>query len=159
MFSISRREGVIAIQYLRPGIEQNSKKITFDARKRLFGQKLHPNAFSWFSKTKTFVSSISFRRLVKQRPQQPRWSTDFGRLLRAGRSGPTTLTLVGPKILLFPVKVLRFQDFGRTNNCLVEILLKWSDQYGTSSAAPVYPINKARNHEIRKCLVQVKNTL
>ena len=55
---------------------------------------------------------------------------------RAGGSGPTTQTLVGPKILPFAVKVSYFLNFGRTNNCLVEAFLKWSDQSSTPSAAP-----------------------
>ena len=33
----------------------------------------------------------------------------------------------------FPVKALYFQDFGRTNNCLIEVLLKWWDHYCTPS--------------------------
>ena len=55
----------------------------------------------------------------------------------AGGVGPTTPTLVGPKILPFMVRVLQFSTFGRTNNCQVEILLEWSDQSGGPSAAPV----------------------
>ena len=47
---------------------------------------------------------------------------------RAGGAGPTTPTLVGPKILLFMVKALLFQCSGRTNNCQIEVLFKWSDQ-------------------------------
>ena len=38
-------------------------------------------------------------------------------LNRTGGSGPTTPTLVGPKILPFAVKVLYFQNFGRTSDC------------------------------------------
>ena len=38
---------------------------------------------------------------------------------RAGGAGPTTLTLVGPKILSFMVKALYFQGSGRTNNCQI----------------------------------------
>ena len=52
----------------------------------------------------------------------------------AGGVGPTTPTLVGPEILPFMVRVLQFSSFGRTNNCQVEILLKWSDQSGAPSA-------------------------
>ena len=54
----------------------------------------------------------------------------------AGGSCPTTPTLVGAKILLFAVKVLYIQNFGRTNNYLLEIFLKWSDQSPTPSANP-----------------------
>ena len=50
---------------------------------------------------------------------------------------PTTLTLVGPKILPFVVKVLYFQNFGRTNNCVVEVFLEWSDQPRSPSATHV----------------------
>ena len=41
------------------------------------------------------------------------------------------------KILPFAVKVLYFQNFGPTSNCLVEVFLKWSDQSRTPSAIPV----------------------
>ena len=58
-------------------------------------------------------------------------------LSKAGGIGPSTPTLVGPKILPFAVKVLYLQNFGRTNNCVVEVFLKWSDQSRTPSAAPV----------------------
>ena len=54
---------------------------------------------------------------------------------RAGGAGPTTSTLVGPKILSFMVKALYFQGSGRTNNCRIEALFKWSDQSCTPSAA------------------------
>ena len=37
-------------------------------------------------------------------------------LTRAGQAGPTTPTLVGPKILPFMVKAMYFQSFGRTDN-------------------------------------------
>ena len=56
---------------------------------------------------------------------------------RAGGAGPTTPTLVGPKILLFMVIALYFQSSGRTNNCQIEVLFKWSDQSCTLSAALV----------------------
>ena len=36
----------------------------------------------------------------------------------------------------FAVKVLNIQQFGQTNNCLVEVFLKWSDQSYTPSAIP-----------------------
>ena len=39
----------------------------------------------------------------------------------AGGAGPTTPTLVGPKILSFMVKALYFQSYGRTNNCQIEV--------------------------------------
>ena len=55
---------------------------------------------------------------------------------RAGRAGPTSPTLVGPKIFIFMVKALYFQSSGRTNNCQIEVLFKWSDQSCTPSAAP-----------------------
>ena len=65
------------------------------------------------------------------------------------RSGSTTATLVGPKILPFAVKVLYFQNFNRTNNCLVEVFLKWSDQSRTPSATPdpgfQSPLEKRKN--------------
>ena len=54
---------------------------------------------------------------------------------RAGGAGPTSLTLVGPKIFIFMVKALYFQSSGRTNNCQIEVLFKWSDQSCTPSAA------------------------
>ena len=54
---------------------------------------------------------------------------------RAGGTGPTTPTLVRPKILPFMVKALCFQSFGRTNNCQIDALFRWSDQSCTSSAA------------------------
>ena len=40
---------------------------------------------------------------------------------RAGGAGPTTPTLVGPKILSFMVKALYFQSYGWTNNCQIEV--------------------------------------
>ena len=43
---------------------------------------------------------------------------------RPGGKGPTTPTLIGPKYLQLAVKVLYFQNFGRTNDCLVETFLK-----------------------------------
>ena len=55
---------------------------------------------------------------------------------RAGGAGPTSPTLVGPKIFIFMVKTLYFQSSGRTNNCQIEVLFKWSDQSCTPSAAP-----------------------
>ena len=55
---------------------------------------------------------------------------------RAGGAGPTTPTLVGPKILSFMVKALYFQSYGRTNNCQIQVLYKWSDQSSTPSATP-----------------------
>ena len=33
----------------------------------------------------------------------------------------------------FAVNVLYVQNYGRTNNCIVEVFLKWSDQSGTPS--------------------------
>ena len=59
---------------------------------------------------------------------------------KAGGTGPTTPTLVGPKILSFMVKFSHFQSFGRTfgrtNKCQIEVFLKWSEQSCTPSAAP-----------------------
>ena len=55
---------------------------------------------------------------------------------RAGGAGPTTPTLVGPKILSFMVKALYFQSSGQTNNCQIEVLYKWLDQSSTPSATP-----------------------
>ena len=55
---------------------------------------------------------------------------------RAGGAGPTSPTLVGPKIFIFMVKALYFQSSGRTNNCQIEVLFKWSGQSCTPSAAP-----------------------
>ena len=55
----------------------------------------------------------------------------------AGGTNPTTPILIERKILPFMVKVLKFSGFGRTNNCEVDILLKWSDQSSAASAAPV----------------------
>ena len=40
------------------------------------------------------------------------------------------------EILQFAVKVLYFHNFGRTNNCPVEVFLKWSDQSRTSFPHP-----------------------
>ena len=54
----------------------------------------------------------------------------------AGGGGPTTPTLVGPKILLSWSNALYFQNYGRTNNYQIEFLFKWSDQSCTPSAAP-----------------------
>ena len=56
-------------------------------------------------------------------------------ICRAGGAGPTTPTLVGPKILPFMVKALYFQSFGRTNNCQIDALIRSSDQSFTPSAA------------------------
>ena len=58
-------------------------------------------------------------------------------LNRAGGAGPTTPTLVRPKVWLFMVKVLHSKSSGRTNNCQIEILFKRSDQSYTPSAALV----------------------
>ena len=55
---------------------------------------------------------------------------------RASRVDPTTLTLVGPKILLFMVNAVYFQNSGQTNNCQIEVLFKWLDQPCTPSPAP-----------------------
>ena len=44
--------------------------------------------------------------------------------------------VVGPKIVSFMVKALYFQSYGRTKNCRIEVLFKWSDQSCTPSAAP-----------------------
>ena len=55
------------------------------------------------------------------------------------------------KILPFAVKVLYFQNFGRTNNCLVEVFLKWSDQSWTPSATAELP-----EDFWRKCVKHVK---
>ena len=41
---------------------------------------------------------------------------------RAGGAGPTTPTLVAPKIFLFMVKALYFQSSGQTSNCQIEVL-------------------------------------
>ena len=57
--------------------------------------------------------------------------------------------LVEPKILPSAVKVLYFQNFGRTNNCLVKVFLKWSDQSCTPSATPAC-------HRKTNCLRQQK---
>ena len=56
--------------------------------------------------------------------------------LQGRRKSPTTPTLSGPKISSFLVKILYIQKFGRTNNCLVEVFLKWSNQPCTPSATP-----------------------
>ena len=42
----------------------------------------------------------------------------------ADGAGPTTPTLVGPKIVLFMVKALYFQSSGGTNNCQIKVLFK-----------------------------------
>ena len=54
---------------------------------------------------------------------------------RDGENGTTTMTLVGPIILLLMVKTLHFPSFGRTNNCEVKDLLKSLNQYHTLSTA------------------------
>ena len=64
-------------------------------------------------------------------------------IFRAGGAGPTTPTLVGPKIFLFMVKALYFQSSGRINNCQIEVLFKWSDQSCTPSAAPDFGLMSA----------------
>ena len=46
---------------------------------------------------------------------------------RAGGAGPTIVTLVRPKILLFMVNALYFQSPGGTNDCQIEALFKWLD--------------------------------
>ena len=54
---------------------------------------------------------------------------------RDGGTGPTTPTLVGPKMLASMVKALYFQSFGRTNNyCQVEMVFIWLDQSCTAFA-------------------------
>ena len=45
-------------------------------------------------------------------------------LYRAGGAGPTTSTLVGPKISSFMVKALYFQGSGQTSNCRIKALFK-----------------------------------
>ena len=59
-----------------------------------------------------------------------------GRRSRSDQSdlGPTSPTLVGQKILSFIVKALYFQSSGRTTNCQIEVLFKWSDQCSPPSA-------------------------
>ena len=66
---------------------------------------------------------------------QPVCKDGFYSQYRAGETGPTTPTLVGPNILPFMVKALYFQSFGRTNNCQIDALIRWSDQSCTPSAA------------------------
>ena len=56
--------------------------------------------------------------------------------VRAGGAGPTTPTLVGPKISPLLVKFLHLESFGRTNNCYIKFLLRWSDQSYPPSATP-----------------------
>ena len=58
-------------------------------------------------------------------------------LHKAAGAGPTTPTLVRPKILSCKFKALNFQSYGQTNNCHIEILFEWSDQSCTPSTAPV----------------------
>ena len=53
---------------------------------------------------------------------------------RAGGNRLTTSTLLGPNCFPFAVKILYIQNYGQTNNCLVEVFLKWSDQSRTPSA-------------------------
>ena len=55
--------------------------------------------------------------------------------MQDGRASLTTLTLMGPKSLLFMVKALYFESSGRTNNCHIEVLFKWSDQSCTPYTA------------------------
>ena len=56
-------------------------------------------------------------------------------LIRASGSGLTTLTLVTQKFSIYGQRVV-FQNFGRRNNCAVEVFLKWLDQSHTPSPAP-----------------------
>ena len=41
--------------------------------------------------------------------------------------------------MLFAVEVLYSQNFGQTNNCVLEVFLKWLNQSCTPSVAPVFP--------------------
>ena len=77
-------------------------------------------------------------------------------LSMAGGAGPTTPTLVGPKIFLFMVKALYFQSSGRTNNCQIEVLFKWSDQSCTPSTAPAEGIKKERKTAYKVSVVFFK---
>ena len=68
-----------------------------------------------------------------------RYIKSYGhKCIKAGGAGPTTPTLVGPKISPLLVKFLHLESFGWTNNCQVKVLLRWSDQSYPPSATPVY---------------------
>ena len=72
---------------------------------------------------------VHFAIFTYHRMNDCEWIYDY----RAGGTGPTTPTLVGPKILPFMVKALCFQSFGRTDNCQIDALFRWSDQSCTPS--------------------------
>ena len=52
---------------------------------------------------------------------------------------------------------LIFQNFGRTNNCAVEVLLKWSDQSRTPSPAPAIKAFKGSQHQVILASVRCNN--
>ena len=60
-------------------------------------------------------------------------------VLQDQRSWSDHSDLVGPKILPFMVKTMYFQSSGRTKNCQIEVLFKWSDQSCTPFAPPPPP--------------------
>ena len=51
----------------------------------------------------------------------------------------------------FAVEVLYFQNFGQTDNCIVEVSLKWSDQSHTPSATPADWLPSSEKREILTC--------
>ena len=64
---LSRREQVVAIRYLPPGIEQNSKKSLYMPENIFSGTILYPSAFPWFSsKTKKSYQFNFSRRLISK---------------------------------------------------------------------------------------------
>ena len=83
-----------------------------------------------------YTQKLLFKSTVTSIPDLGLLHLQTAEIYRAGGSGPTTPTLVGQKFCNLPSEVLCFQNFGRTNNCLVKVFLKWSDQSSTSSAGP-----------------------
>ena len=72
----------------------------------------------WF-----ILDLLSFKRVLRKQAEVRKFlSLQFMEIqqrphvTRASGAGPTTPTLVGPKILPFLIKALYFQSFGRTNN-------------------------------------------
>ena len=99
------------------------------------------------------IRCVSIRRIVDKLPEKAKSkrqqvNSRGGRLIQARQlvfqsSSPAAKCcqfIAWPKILPFVVKVLYFLNFGRTDNCLVEVLFKWSDQSSTPSAAPVHTV-------------------
>ena len=67
------------------------------------------------------------------------------KIKQARRSRSDHSDLGRTKNLSFMVKALYFQGSGRTNNCQIEVLFKWSDQSCTPSGAPVKISNRSKD--------------